>query len=160
MNLLAPQYNRDGGQIIPLVIVYAALALSLVIAVVDITAVHIQRDRLFAVADAAALNAANALDSPQFYRQGGLVQVGDHRPLPLSDLTVVRSVQAYLSDPHAAQPLSGLGVGRPTGAPDPGTAEVTLVARGRLPLFGTVLGTWWDGVPLRVTVTAQARERR
>ena len=148
----------DAGQIMPLVLIFALIALSLVIAVVDATAVHIQRNRLYAVADAAALDAADAVDSQQLYAQGGLVLVEGDRPVPLSDRSVRRSVADYLSNATAQERLSEIAVVDPTGSPQPGTAEVTLTARAQLPIVGFVVREWWSGVPLRVTVRAQARE--
>lgn len=151
------QRCRDDGQILPLILIYVMIALSLVIAIVDITAVHIQRSRLYGLADGAALNAANAVDAPEFYRAGGLALSEGDRPLPLSDRTVRSSLRDYLPRAVAAARLAQVRIGDPTGSPAPGTAEVTLAARARLPIFGVIVQAWWDGVPLRVTVRAQAR---
>ena len=157
MNACPQPDERDDGQILPLILVFVMIALTLVIMVVDITAVHVQRNRLYALADAAALNAANAIDAPGFYDQGGLALVDGERPIPLSDLSVTRSIQSYLPNAIAAANLSSITIEEPTGSPDRRTAEVTLAARARLPLFGVIVQKWWDGVPLVVTVRAQAR---
>jgi len=151
----------DEGQIVPLLVVYVLIALTLVIVVVDITAVHLQRDRLFAVADAAALDAADALDRPRFYAEA---DPDEHTArgrdqalvVPLSDQSVRTSAERYLqrSDPQLR--LREVAVDRPTGSPDGVTAEVTLVARAQVPLIGFVVGRWAGGVPLRATARARA----
>ncbi len=160
MKVVLPQRRSDDGQLLPLILVYVMIALTLVIAVIDVTAVHVQRNRLYAVADAAALDAADALDNQGFYSHGGLVELGGARAILLSDRSVIGSVRAYLPDATAVAHLSHVTIEAPTGSPDPGTAEVTLAARARLPIFGVVVRAWQDGVPLQVTVRAQARETR
>jgi hypothetical protein len=148
------QHHRDAGQILPLVLVYLMIALTLVVVVADVTAVRLQRHRLLDLADAAALDAADAVDRAGFYRSG-VVQEGDRVAVPLSDRTVRRSVEDHLA--RAGDPrLERVLVGDPTGAPDPGTAEVTLRAPARLPVFSAAVGRWWSGVPLEVTARARA----
>jgi hypothetical protein len=150
--------RADDGLILPLVIGYVMIALALVIVIVDITAVHLQRNRLYALADGAALTSANAIDIQAFYHQSGLELVGGVRPVPLTDQSVRASVREYLLKAAAGADLSEVAMAVPTGSPDPGTAQVTLTARARLPLFGAVIQNWWSGVPISVTVHAQARD--
>lgn len=148
---------RDRGQITLLVIVYLLIAFSLVTVVVSASAVHLGRHRLLAVADAAALDSADALDRPSFYGAGEHPpgsQTG-HPTVPLSDASVRDGVRAYLAGAGAGQRFGELSVADPTGTPDGSTAEVTLTAVVRLPLVGAVLAPWSDGV--RITVTARAR---
>ncbi len=149
---------RDGGQITLLVLVYALIAFALVTVVVGVSAVHLGRHRLLAVADAAALDAADALDRQAFYAgTGGGRPVDPRAPvIVLTDASVRGSVQEYLRTSGAGQRLDGLAVGEPTGTPDGSTAEVTLVAVVRLPLLSTVLAGWSDGVAVRVTARARA----
>jgi hypothetical protein len=121
--------------------------------VVSATAVHLQRNRLIALADAAALDAADSLEASEFYRDGA---VDDRSVVPLSDAGVQASAQRYLSDSAATEGIEGVALGAPTGSPDGRTAEVTLQARARLPLVSVVIAAWSDGVPLRVTARARA----
>jgi uncharacterized membrane protein len=152
--------DRDGGQIMPLTIAYALIALTLLIVIVDITAVHLQRDRLFAVADGAALDAADALDEAQFYDSGAVASPGDvTAAVPLTDETVRASAERYVRTAGPASRLSALAVDQPTGSPDGVTSQVTLVAKARLPLFSFVVARWVDGVPLRATSRARAIAR-
>ena len=166
----------DEGQILPLVAGFVAIALLLVLVVVDITALHLQREELHALADAAALDAADALDEETFYGTGASNDAGAgskldgtrgaagtgkgvdrrERPVPLSDASVRSSVRTFLRD----QPAQGgliAEIGLPTGAPDEVTAEVTLTGRARIPLLGLVVRRWAGGVPLKETSRASAR---
>ena len=159
----------ESGQILPLTLAYALIALTLAIVVVDITAVQLQRDRLFGLTDAAALDAAGALDQSRFYAgstsagasatapPGTATGAGGTAPVPLSDQSVRASVDSYLALARPGVRLSAVGVDVPTGSPDGVTAEVTLVATARIPLFSFAVARWWNGVPLRATSRARAR---
>jgi hypothetical protein len=151
----------DDGQVLLLVIIYALIAFSLVTVVVGISAVHLGRHRLLAVADAAALDAADALDRPGFYGAGGLPPGPGtgQRVVRLSDASVRDSVQRYLGDADLGHRFAALAMSSPTGTPDGTTAEVTLTAVIRLPLVGAVLTPWSDGVLISVTSHARAAPR-
>jgi Putative Flp pilus-assembly TadE/G-like len=148
----------DEGQILPLVVAYALIALTLMIVVVDISAVHLQRDRLFALADSAALDASDALEESRFYSEGAPISTGtEAAAVPLSDHSVQTSVQRYLRVAGPEAHLAAVALDEPTGSPDGETAEVTLVARAHLPLFSFAVAGWSRGVPLRATSRARAR---
>jgi hypothetical protein len=166
----------DDGQILPLVIAYALIAFALVIVVVDVSAVHLQRQRLFSLTDAAALDAADALDRSRFYREGAEGEVdrvgapdqvgapgregppsGGAAVVPLTDQSVRSSVERYLATAAPLARVEGIAVDQPTGSPDGVTAEVTLIGRATLPLFSFATARWSDGVPIRATSRARAR---
>ncbi len=75
----------------------------------------------------------------------------------LSDQSVRASVDSYLVLARPGVRLNGVGVDVPTGSPDGVTAEVTLVATARIPLFSFAVARWSNGVPLRATARARAR---
>jgi uncharacterized membrane protein len=143
----------ESGQILILVIGFVTFAILLVLVTVDITALHLQRQELRALTDAAALDAADALDEEDFYREGA-----QQRPVSLSDASVQASVRAYLGErPGPADDLKVV-VGRPTGALGDTTAQVTLTGRARIPLISLVVRRWAGGVPLESTSRASAQE--
>jgi hypothetical protein len=152
--------NRgEDGQILLLTIAYALIAFVLVIVVVDVSAVHLQRQRLFSLTDAAALDAADALDRSRFYTEGASsAGSGDATAaIPLTDQSVRSSAEHYLATAAALARVDAVAVDQPTGSPDGVTAEVTLAGRAGLPLFSFAVARWSDGVPLRVTARARAR---
>ncbi len=147
----------DSGQIMLLSIAYAALALALVLVIASASAVHIERKRLVALADAAALDAADAIDLSSFYGDRAVVIPPDGGvAVPLTDRGVRLAVQAHLEGSPASSSLHRLAVGEPTGAVGGTTAQVTLVARARPPFVPWALVGWSDGIPLMATSTARA----
>ena len=142
--------DDDSGQVLLLIVAYASIALLLVTVVVGASAVHVERKQLLAVADAAALDAADAVDTDVLYGTGA-------RPgaVPLSDRSVQAAVEDYAVAVGATGRFQDFRVEGATGSPDGRTAQVTLSARARLPLVSAVLGEYAAGVPL--TVTARAR---
>ncbi|HET9655941.1 MAG TPA: pilus assembly protein TadG-related protein [Kineosporiaceae bacterium] len=152
-----PRQRGDQGQVTLLILGYTLIAFAVVTVVAGASAVHLGRHRLLAVADAAALDAADALDRQGFYGHtaSGPAGTGPTPVVRLSDASVRDSVRRYLADVGAEQRFRSLGVTDPTGSPDGTTAEVTLTAVVPLPLVGAVLAPWADGVPIRVTARAR-----
>ena len=143
----------DEGQVLVLVLVYFLVTVSLVAVVASASAVHLERKRLLALADAAALDAADALDPGVFYRHGA----GPRTGVPLTDGSVRASVDDYVEAAGARERFTDFAVAPSTGSRDGRTAEVTLVARARPPLVGPVLATFAEGIRLEVTTTARTR---
>ncbi len=139
----------DDGQIMLLSIAYGMLALLLVSVIVSATAVHLQRKELLALADLAALEAADALDTDANYADAA-------DPLPhLTSDGVRASVEAYLAEAPDAQRFTDLTVVEAT-TPDGRTARVTLRAVAHVPLVDVVTAAWSHGLELRVTSRARA----
>lgn len=151
--------DPDSGQVTLLVLVYALIAFALVSVVAGVSAVHLGRHRLLAVADAAALDAADALDRQLYYTGERAAGGPGEAPsaIVLTDASVRSSVRDYLRSSGAGERLHRLRVAEPTGTPDGVTAEVTLVAVVRLPMVSAVLAPWSGGVPVRVTSRARAQ---
>lgn len=100
----------ESGQILPLVTGFVVLAILLVMVTVDITALHLQRQELRALTDAAALDAADALDEEDFYQNGAR-----RRPVALSDASVRASVRTYLEQRDGPAGELDVAVGRRRG---------------------------------------------
>ncbi|MFC3689285.1 pilus assembly protein TadG-related protein [Aquipuribacter hungaricus] len=143
----------DSGQVMLLALVYGLIALLLVLVVVAASAVHLDRKRLLALADAAALDAADAVDEAAYFEATG--RAGGIDAVPVTDATVRDSVVAYLERQDAPSRFVDLDVDTAaTGTPDGVTAVVVLTARSLPLLPPAVAGPFTSGVPLRVTASA------
>ncbi len=134
---------------------FVAFALVLVAVVVSATAVHLDRKRLFDLADATALDAADAMAAETVY-EGGLPDPAEGGVLVLSDADVESSVRSFLVT-HPAM-LAGLDDVTIIGAvtPDGRTANVQLAARSRPILVSWVTQLWSDGIIVRAESSARA----
>lgn len=144
--------NRESGQIMMLSLAYALIALALILVIASASAVHIERKQLLALADAAALDAADAIDLEVFYG-GGAAEPGS---VPLTDSTVRAAVVRHVATSPSAAGLVGVAVAAPTGTPDGATAQVTLRAVARPPFVPWVLVGRAGGIPLQATSSARA----
>lgn len=157
---------RDSGQIMLLTIGYALLALALILVLASASAVHLERKQLLALADAAALDAADALDAALYYTgadlpaspadAGDAARTADAAVVPLTDETVRAAVVGHVERSPAAGGVTGLRIGEPTGTYDGSTAQVTLIGVARLPFVPWAIEGWSGGIPLRVTSSARA----
>lgn len=141
----------DEGQISLLVLVYTLIAFCLVAVVVDATAVHLARTQLLDAADAAALDAADALDGSGVYATG----LGGQR-IPLTDDAVRHQTERYLSAYTAPSRLDQIGLQPGTGTPDGVSATVELRGRVRLPIAAAVVASFSGGITVTVQSTARA----
>jgi uncharacterized membrane protein len=141
--------GSEDGQILILILGYVIVAVTLVIVAVDITALHLARTQLLDAADAAALDAADAVDPGSVYRAGVPGAV------PLTTATVRAAATTYLSTYAPPTRVTDVQLTAATGSPDGQTAVVELVARVKLPLLGPVVQAWSGGIT--VTVRSQAR---
>lgn len=142
----------DDGQVLVLILGYVLIALVLVLVVASASAVHLERKRLLAVADGAAIDAADSFDAGEFYDVGTV----PGRGVPVSDASVRASVEDYVTARGAYTDFDAFAVADPTGTPDGQTAEVTLVAVVTPPLITSVIDDYAGGIGLRVTARARA----
>jgi len=140
---------RDEGQVSILIIGILGVVLLLVLGGVDVTAAQIARARLYDASDAAALEAANALDEAAAY-SGGIGEA-----VVVSNATVERAV----ADNLAARPMPGgisaWTIAEGTGTTDGRTAVVVLSGTADLPMTGGLLAALGKSV----TITVESRAR-
>ncbi len=154
--------ERDDGRITVLVLGYFAVVAALLGVVAGVAGVQVERQRLFALADAAALDAADALAVEAYYAEGltgaGAGAAGG-AGVPLTDASVRASVEQHLAEVGAAGRFEGLTVSGLTGTPDGATAEVVLTAVATPPMVPAAVDEWTGGVPLVVTARARSAVR-
>jgi Putative Flp pilus-assembly TadE/G-like len=146
-----PRSGDEDGQILLLALGYTLIAFALVAVAVDATAVHLARTQLLDAADAAALDAADAVDAGTVYASG----LG--RDVPLSAEAVRDQAQTYLSTYEPPSRLEAVGLTGGTGSPDGVSAVVELSATVRLPIAAPVVASFAGGVTVTVRSTARAR---
>ncbi len=146
--------SSDAGQITLLAIGFMVIALALIFVVVSVTAIQLDRNRLWNTADDAARFAANAIDFDAFYVDPDPNLDG----VPITDASVQQAVTEYLA--LASQPSGSLHQVRITQAhtPDGRTATVTLEGVSQPAMLGWFLRTFSqsDGVAIRVHSSARA----
>lgn len=139
----------DEGQIGVLALGLFVLATLLVLGAVDVTAAQLARMRLLDAADAAALDAADALDERAAYEDGVLDQ------LALTDESVANAAAAHLARTPLPSGITSWSVVPDTGTADGATAVVTIQGTATLPMSGWVLESL--GGSVTITVTSRAR---
>ena len=142
--------GRDEGQVTILVIGFVVVALALVAVVVSATQVHLERTRLAALADLAALHAAEQVSDDAYFAPS------DALTFAPSDGEVAAAVGDYLvSHPDAAARWTGLHVVE-ADSPDGRTVRVTLGAVVRPAWAGWLPAPLRDGIPIGASSQARA----
>lgn len=143
--------DTDDGQISLLLLGLAALSLMLVLVFVAASSVHVEHRRLLDVADAVAMDAADAVDARTYYATDGITQV------PVTAATVRDSVTESLRRQPPVPGCENVRVEVPTGVTDTGQVVVTLACTARPAFAGRLAGAVPLGVDLQVTTSARAR---
>ena len=138
-------HPNDDGTILILTMFFSALALLLILVVMAATSLHLERKRLFSLADGAALAGAESFDFAAM-----TIIDGTARP-ELSPSAVHQAVQEYIDGASHAR-FEGLAITQATTI-DGASATVTLHAYWRPPVVSWILP---EGVPLDVTSIARS----
>lgn len=146
--MTAPRDRREDGQIAILLLGLCVLALTVVIGVVNVTALQLARVRLYDAVDAAALDAADSVDPSAVYA-GRLT-----RDLPLSSSEVGLVARRYLAATDLPANVTAWRIDDPTDSPDGASARVTLTATVSYPLGNAILASLFGPTQLTVTSTA------
>jgi hypothetical protein len=141
--------QRERGQISLLIIGFTLIALMLIVGAVDVTAVQLARTRLLDAADAAALDASDAMDNGSAYR-GGLQSA-----ISLTDASVRRSAMGYLAVEPRPHGISSWVMADGTGSPDGQTAVIRLRGTADIPIAASVMAAF--GGSVNITVESRAR---
>jgi Putative Flp pilus-assembly TadE/G-like len=138
----------DEGSILPLLAGFVALALALIVVVAAASSLYLERKRLYTVADAAALAAAQSfpLDAVEVDEEGDVTPV-------LTDAQVRDTARGYIGALLAE--VEGL-VLEEADSPDGRSARVTLSAVWRPPLASPLLP---EGIRIRVSTVARTALR-
>jgi hypothetical protein len=143
----------EDGQILLLSIGVVVIALGLVLALASAAQVHLERKRLYDLADQLSLSVADDMDRPTYYARQ---LAGDPADVMLTDDDVRSGVLDYLHDhPEAANGLHDVQVVEASAVDGGRTARVVLQARAR-----PALVSWATlGRSGGITVTADAQAR-
>lgn len=133
--------TEDDGSILPLVLVYAMLAIGLILVSVDATSLYIAQKRLDSLADAAALAAADGFD---------LTVVGGEPQARLRPDAVWTAADALIAQSGSGAALVSAS------APDGVSARVTVTATWTPAVFSLFAP---DGVSLTATATSRTALR-
>ena len=125
-----------------------AIIVLLVLGTVVATSAQFSRVRLLDVADGAALDAADALDSSVY--AGGFDDT-----VRVSDATVWDAAESYLAVREMPSNVTAWRIESGTGTPDGATAVVVVSGVVRLPVVGPLI----DAVGGSVTITARGDAR-
>jgi hypothetical protein len=134
--------------ITPLILGFAVILIALVTGGIAVTSAQMARMQLYDVSDAAALDAADAIDS-------GAYTGGVHDAVPLASRTVAAAAAAYVARTDRPHEMTSWTVSSGTGSPDGRTAVVRMTCVARLPLVGGLISALGGSV----TIHAESRAR-
>jgi len=139
----------DDGQVSILLIGMMATALTLILGVVAATSVQLSRIQLLDAADAAALDAADAVAEERVYGEG----LDDG--VPVTTDTVVTAAGEHLARRERPSRVAAWTLLPGTGSPDGRTAVVRLQGQAAVPVIGRALAVFAG--PITITVESRAR---
>lgn len=142
--------DPESGQMSILLAGLVAVTLAIVMGIVGVTSVQLSRIHLLDAADAAALDASDALAQERAYGEG----VGSG--VPLTDASVVAAARDHLADRALPDRLTGWEVAPGTGTPDGRTAVVVVRGTARIPVLTPVLEQLGGGVTITMTSSARS----
>jgi len=145
--LCAAGAERDGGQLILLILVYALIAGLLVTVVVNVSKVFLYRRSLVAAADGAALSAANQPDLAALYNGAGST-------LPLGDPGARAAVGQYVADADLQGRFEDFHVTEVD--TDGVTVTVRFTATVRMPFGNVVAARFSHGYVVHATARARS----
>lgn len=147
----APPSETEKGQIGIFVLGMCVLVLSLVIGIVDVTAVQRARVRLYDVCDAAALDAADALSEGAAYRDGVRAR------LPVTAVAVREQAGHHLAAAARPDGISSWRMEPGTGTNDGESATVVLTGTVDVPLGASLVASAFGRIFVTVSSTAEGR---
>lgn len=146
--------DPEEGQILLLTIGVVVLALGLVLALASAAQVHLERKRLFDVADEVALAVSDDMDRAAYYAR---TASGAPAQVVLTDGAVRDGVQSYLAaHPETLDGLQGVRVVRADATDGGRTVHVALEARARPVLLSWATLGRTGGVAVDADAAARA----
>ncbi|MGB3186245.1 MAG: pilus assembly protein TadG-related protein [Ornithinimicrobium sp.] len=145
----APAPVAEDGQIGILLIGMMSIALTLILGVMAVTSIQLSRIQLLDAADAAALDAADAVSEEVVY--GGGVDDG----VPLTDQGVIEAAGQHLAGRQRPSRVLAWSLLPGSGSSDGRTAVVRLQGQAAIPVISTLMSTF--GGSVSITVESSAR---
>jgi len=137
--------RSEEGSALPLTIFFGCLCVVIVLGVAAVTSLYLERKRLFSLADATALAAAEAFELAEV-----LITPEGLRPV-LRSPAVAAAAAGFLTE-TGSRGFEGLAI-ESAGSPEGRSASVTLSARWRPPVLALLLP---EGIRIEVTALARA----
>jgi len=127
-----PDWRDDEGSVLVMGVGLVVMCLLAVTALVDVSAAFLQRQQVMAVADAAAIAGAQAIDLPAYYADGASAKTG------LDPSRVQAAVENHLARADARAVIPGLVLARVWS--DGRQVVVAMSAPVRLPFLSGLFG--------------------